>query len=47
MLFGWPVTGHVLDVNTAHALRGPKYIVKKGKTPVLSADEARDPARQH
>jgi integrase/recombinase XerD len=41
MLFDWLVTGHVLDVNPAHAVRGPKYVVKKGKTPVLSADEAR------
>jgi site-specific recombinase XerD len=40
-LFDWLVTGHVLDVNPAHAVRGPKYIVKKGKTPVLTADEAR------
>jgi site-specific recombinase XerD len=41
MLFDWLVTGHVLDVNPAHAVRGPKYVVKKGKTPVLTADEAR------
>src|SRR6201997_3615047 len=41
MLFDWLVTGHVLDVNPAHAVRGPKYVVKKGKTPVLSAEEAR------
>ena len=41
-LFDWLVTGHVLDVNPAHAVRGPKYIVKKGKTPVLAADEARE-----
>jgi integrase len=31
----------VLDVNPAHAVRGPKYVVKKGKTPVLTAEEAR------
>jgi integrase len=42
MLFDWLVTGHVLDVNPAHAVRGPKYVVKKGKTPVLTAEEARD-----
>ena len=42
MLFDWLVTGHVLDVNPAHAVRGPKHVVKKGKTPVLSSDEARD-----
>ena len=42
MLFDWLVMGHVLDVNPAHAVRGPKYVVKKGKTPVLTADEARE-----
>jgi site-specific recombinase XerC len=42
MLFDWLVTGHVLDVNPAHPVRGPKYVVKKGKTPVLTADEARE-----
>jgi site-specific recombinase XerD len=42
MLFDWLVTGHVLDVNPAHAVRGPKYVVKKGKTPVLTAEEARE-----
>jgi integrase len=31
----------MIDVNPAHAVRGPKYVVKKGKTPVLTADEAR------
>jgi site-specific recombinase XerD len=30
-LFDWLVTDHVLDVNPAHAVRGPKYVVKKGK----------------
>lgn len=42
MLFDWLVTGHVLDVNPAHAVRGPKHVVKKGKTPVLTAEEARE-----
>jgi site-specific recombinase XerD len=41
-LFDWLVTGRVMDVNPAHAVRGPKYTVKKGKTPVLGAQEARD-----
>lgn len=41
MLFDWLVTGHVLDVNPAHAVRGPKYVVKNGKTPVLTAAKAR------
>jgi site-specific recombinase XerD len=41
MLFDWLVVGHIIEVNPAHAVRGPKYVVKKGKTPVLTADEAR------
>jgi site-specific recombinase XerD len=41
MLFDWLVTGHILLVNPAAAVRGPKHSVKKGKTPVLSAEEAR------
>jgi integrase/recombinase XerD len=41
MLFDWLVVGHIMDVNPAHAVRGPKHVVKKGKTPVLTADEAR------
>lgn len=41
MLFDWLVTGHIIEVNPAHAVRGPKYVVTKGKTPVLTADEAR------
>jgi site-specific recombinase XerD len=41
MLFNWLVTGHVMDTNPAHAVRGPKYVVAKGKTPVLTAEEAR------
>ena len=43
MLFDWLVTGHVLDTNPAHAVRGPRYVVTKGKTPVLTVDEARAP----
>jgi site-specific recombinase XerD len=42
MLFDWLVIGHILDVNPAHAVRGPKHVVKKGKTPVLTANEARE-----
>ncbi len=41
MLFYWLVTGHIIDTNPAHAVRGPKFVVTKGKTPVLAADEAR------
>lgn len=41
MLFDWLVVGQIIDLNPAHAVRGPKYRVKKGKTPVLNRDEAR------
>ena len=42
MLFDWLVVGHVIEVNPAHAVRAPKYSVKKGKTPVLTREEARE-----
>jgi integrase/recombinase XerD len=42
MLFDWLVTGQVLPVNPAHAVRGPKHAVKRGKTPVLASEEMRD-----
>ena len=41
MMFDWLVTGQVVPVNPAHAVRGPKYIVRRGKTPVLTPEEAR------
>lgn len=41
MLFDFLVTGQVIPVNPAASVRGPKYVVKKGKTPVLSREEAR------
>ncbi len=41
MLFDWLVTGQVVPVNPAHAVRGPKHVVKEGKTPVLSEEETR------
>lgn len=41
MLFDWLVTGHVVPHNPATSVRGPKHVVKRGKTPVLTADEAR------
>lgn len=42
MLFDWLVTGHVIAVNPAWSVRGPRHVVKKGKTPVLSAAQARE-----
>ena len=41
MLFDWLVVGQVLAVNPAAPVRGPKHVVKVGKTPVLGAAEAR------
>lgn len=41
MLFDWLVTGHIVLHNPATSVRGPKHVVKRGKTPVLTADEAR------
>ena len=34
-------TGQVVATNPAHAVRGPKHVVKTGKTTVLEADQAR------
>jgi integrase/recombinase XerD len=40
-LFDWLIVGQVIDQNPAALVRGPTPVVKKGKTPVLLADEAR------
>lgn len=42
MLFDWLVTGHVVAHNPAAPVRGPKHVVRKGKTPVLSAALTRE-----
>src|SRR5437899_1952670 len=41
MLFDWLVTGQVIPLNPAASVKAPKHVVKKGKTPVLSAEDAR------
>ena len=41
MLGDWLVVNQVLPVNPAAAVRGPKHVVTKGATPVLSSAEAR------
>jgi site-specific recombinase XerD len=41
MLFDWLVLGQILPVNPASVVRGPKYTAKKGRTPVLTAEETR------
>jgi integrase/recombinase XerD len=40
-LFDYLVTGGILLSNPAGSVRGPKYVVTRGKTPVLSGDEMR------
>jgi len=41
MLFDWLVTGAILASNPATSVRGPKHVIKRGKTPVLTTDQAR------
>ena len=41
MLFDWLVVGQVVAINPAHSVRSQKHVVKTGKTPVLTPDEAR------
>ena len=41
MLFDWLVVGQVLPFNPASSVRGPRHVVKTGKTPGLSAKETR------
>ena len=38
MLFDWLVTGQIVRINPASSVRGPKHIVKVGKTAVLDPD---------
>ena len=40
-LFDWMVTGQVMAANPAAAVRRPRHIVRRGKTPVLDPAEAR------
>jgi site-specific recombinase XerD len=41
MLFDWLVTGQIVATNPAHAVSGPKHVVKTGKTTVLDTEQAR------
>src|SRR5690606_21637475 len=41
MCFDWLVVGQILPLNPASSVRGPKHVVKRGKTAVLTAIEAR------
>src|SRR5208283_807634 len=40
-LFDWLVVGQIVPLNPASSVRGPKHIVRKGKTIVLEPAEAR------
>lgn len=40
-LFDFLVTGHIVMTNPASSVRGPRHSLKKGSTPVLLGDEAR------
>jgi hypothetical protein len=39
----WLVTGGALEANPAASVRGPTYVIKKGKTPVLDTAQTRAP----
>ena len=41
MLFDYLVVGQVVPHNPAASVRGPKHVVKRGKTPVLTSAQAR------
>src|SRR5690242_1793821 len=42
MLFDWLVVGQVVPSNPASVVRGPSHVVKRGKTSVLSPEEAHE-----
>lgn len=46
MLFDRLVIGHVVAVNPATSVRGPKYVARRGKTTVITADQSQA-AGQH
>ena len=40
-LFDWLVVGQIVPVNPATSVRGPKHVIKKGTTPVLTSADTR------
>jgi site-specific recombinase XerD len=40
-LFEWLATGEIMPTNPAAAVRGPRHVVRRGKTPALDPAEAR------
>ena len=41
MCLDWLVVGQIIPMNPSSSVRGPKYVIKRGKTPVLTSEEAR------
>ena len=41
MIFDYLVVGQIVRMNPAASVRGPKYCLKRGRTPVLSAEDTR------
>jgi len=41
MCLDWMVSGGQMSVNPSWSVRGPKHVVRRGKTPVLSREQAR------
>jgi integrase/recombinase XerC len=41
MFFDWMVVGHILRFNPASSVKSPRQVIRKGKTPVLDPQEAR------
>jgi len=41
LLYDFLVVRPITPSNPAHSVRGPKYVVKKGKTPVWSREDAK------
>lgn len=39
MVFDFLIIGQIMPMNPAQAVRGPKHVLKKGETPVLSASQ--------
>jgi site-specific recombinase XerC len=39
-LLDWLIVGQVIPTNPAASVRGPRHVVRKGRTPVLAAGEA-------
>lgn len=41
VFFNWMITGGVLPANPAAAVRAPREVIRRGKTPVLFGEDAR------